>query len=212
MPFRRAFVNALVALGLAASTLVSEELTGRVSSLHDDPLPQVAVSATQDDGSVAKRVGLTDASGRFRLILPPGHYQLAFELAAFEPRRGAVLIVPGRAARSDMVLVESPRGDRRVCLCEPLLATDPPGPTPGPIEWRVRVVDTGNQLLPHAIVEVCSLGLILTTESDGAACFWGPGNFIPTLRVTAWPFRPVDADLCCLGNNGAVMVGTEIER
>ena len=199
-----------LALGLAASALPAEELVGRVLNLEALPLPGVVVTATSADSRRGPKIAVTDSTGSYRLVsLSPGLHRVSFELPGFEPREGTVAVELDRVARYEMVLVTSPHADRMVCLCEPLPISSAATPEPErrPIEWRVRVVDTAHQLLPGAIVEVCALGLILTTESDGAVCFWGPENSIPTLKVTVAPFRQVEADLCCLGNNAAVMVG-----
>jgi hypothetical protein len=200
---------ALSLIGIAARVR-AEELSGRVATLNDDPLPGVWVRLTSLDGAISNRVTATDGTGRFLAVgLPPGAYRVAAEIPGFDRREGQVVIAPGRPARFDMVLVVSPR-EQRVCICDPIIdSATAPLRERRPQEWRVRVLDTANQPMPDATVEVPSLQLILTTGSDGAVCFWGPERRFPTVRVTAWPFRPVEMDLCCIGNNGSVTVGRD---
>jgi len=203
---------AVLGLGVAASKAHSEELSGRVASLDDDPLPGVIVNLSSANGGIARRTVVTDGAGAFRAVgLSPGTYRLAFELPGFDRREGEILVAPGQPARFDMVLPLSPRSDLRICICDPVVAPFPPERIER--EWRVRVLDTAHQLMPDAVVEVPALGLSVRTESDGAACFWAPDYPLPVVRVTVWPFRSVEMDLCCVGIDGAVMVGeTDLRR
>jgi carboxypeptidase family protein len=102
---------ALTALVAVASPTVAQNLTsgsidGIVSDETGGAMPGVTVVATSRALQVPNVTALTDGDGRYRLIdLPPGTYQLRFELQGFQPLvRENLALVAGFAARVNISL------------------------------------------------------------------------------------------------------------
>jgi hypothetical protein len=102
---------ALAALLALASPAVAQNLTsgsidGIVSDETGGSLPGVTVTATSRALQVPQITAVTDGQGRYRLIdLPPGTYQLRFELSGFQPLvRENLQLNAGFAARVSVAL------------------------------------------------------------------------------------------------------------
>lgn len=93
----------LVATTTASADIVTSSLTGRVTA-GEQPLSGVRVTVTATDGPVS-RTTTTATDGRYFVdALPPGRYDVTFELAAHQSLIRPVIVELGRVARADAVL------------------------------------------------------------------------------------------------------------
>jgi hypothetical protein len=95
-----------LALGVAAagSAQTTGGLNGRVTDENGDGLPGVTATASSP-ALQGTRSAVTDARGEWRLAaLPPGAYQVSFELAGFGPESSSVEVGLGRDATLNMSL------------------------------------------------------------------------------------------------------------
>src|SRR5687767_6564605 len=102
-------VSAVIGLSpafTAAQDVSASGIGGFVSDESGSALPGVTISLTSPALQVAQINAVTDGTGQYRLApLPPGVYQLRFELSGFQSvLRSDLQIGAGFVARVDMVL------------------------------------------------------------------------------------------------------------
>lgn len=102
MRLRRWIAGATLAVGLVAWTgpaaaQSNAVLVGRVVDAETEaPIPEVNVTARQ--GRI-RRGASTDATGRFRLTVPPGTYRVAASVVGYEPQARTVAVSAGATER-----------------------------------------------------------------------------------------------------------------
>src|SRR5262245_32287824 len=79
-----------------AAPAAAATLQGRITDRSGQPLPGVVVSAV-NAATTATQSTVTDADGRYHLDVPDGRYDMAAQLAAFQPgaRRDVAAIGEG---------------------------------------------------------------------------------------------------------------------
>lgn len=98
---RGLFATAFLILPLQTSSAQQAAVSGTVRS-NGQPLSGVAVEARA--GEQPQRRAVTDASGRYRFLLPPGRYTLAFRMIGFAERSVPDVTVTSAPATVDAEL------------------------------------------------------------------------------------------------------------
>lgn len=179
-------------------------LSGRIVDLEDRPLPGVAIRASDLERKNTLRA-VSDSSGSYSFaILPPGSYQLLYELVGFGSREAMVQILGGERRFLDVALaVRQPSEDLLLCICDPVLdGGSGRASVPRLTEQRIHVVDPMGHPVPGATVSV--RGLTLTTDDDGTVCFWRADGENLGFRVLAFPFRSLAGETCCFGADARI--------
>ncbi len=90
--------------GAAAAQVPTGTISGRVLDQGGDAVPGVTVSATSPSLQ-GVRTTVTSAVGDFVLpLLPPGTYEVRFELTGFEPVTRRIAVAPTQTVSSDVSL------------------------------------------------------------------------------------------------------------
>src|SRR5262245_41063476 len=94
-----AFVCALAA-GIAQQM---GSVTGVVTDAADAPIPGAGIRVW-DAATRFERKGRSDSQGRYRLVVPPGHYELQVDALGFRSVRQMVAVSGGSTTRVDVRL------------------------------------------------------------------------------------------------------------
>src|SRR5918997_5035093 len=103
--FSAALAAALVAFPSMAAAQEARAVTGRVTGENGEPLQGATVTA-----SGTTRVAVTRDDGSYRLVLPPGRYELRARLVGYTAARESVTVAPPTAARGIEVVQASDAG------------------------------------------------------------------------------------------------------
>jgi iron complex outermembrane receptor protein len=106
-PVHYALAFALITLPSAASAQDARVVTGRVTGELGEPLQGATVTA-----SGTTRVAVTRDDGTYRIVLPPGRYELRARLVGYAAARESVTVAP-RAERGGEVVQASEAADSR---------------------------------------------------------------------------------------------------
>jgi hypothetical protein len=122
--------------------LAFESPNGTVEGEITDGLTGGAAEGVRVSVSAPRKETATDATGAYRLNLPPGEHGVAFERFGFEPGLQIVEIAPGETTRVDLTLERAPTGTLRGTVVLAGAGAAGAAMRPHPEGTIVRVLDT----------------------------------------------------------------------